>query len=134
MPDRRNWTADDIARWWPDLAPTHRPILADACIAFDVSPDPGAIPVELLSVSGYGSRDYYDEPRVVLVTAGGRKLTWPIDQGTEYLLRYVVFHAYRTDRRSGTIDQELPLPADLALPRPQVTGIAPRPQSAGLFR
>mgnify|MGYP001403077985 CR=1 FL=1 len=136
MPDRRKWTADDIAPWWPDLAPTHRPLLADACNAFDVSPDPGAVPRELNAVKGYGNRDYYDDPRVVLVTAGGRKLTWPIDRDTEHLLRYQVFHAYTVDRRGGGIDQELPLPADLALPRPQATGIPPRPMggSLSLFR
>jgi len=135
MPDRRQWTADDIhPDWWPNVFPTHRPILADGCNAFDINPDTGAVPPELMNVKAYGNRDYYDEPRVVLVTPGGLKLTWPMDAATEHTLRYQVFRAFKADRRSGIIEQELPLPTDLALPRVHVTGIPPRPTAGPLFR
>lgn len=115
-------------------------LLMDACEVFGINPDPtlppydpkrhGAAKAQFLELVGW---KYYPalpgEPlpnRVVLVTAGGQKLTWfddpdyPLDPATELALRNL-FHAWTID--PTTKDQvPLPLPADLTLPRQAVDG------------
>jgi hypothetical protein len=118
-----NWTDDDLALWWPALPPTHRLILAEACGIFGINPDPDAKPRELLSVRALGNPRYFEEPAVRFVTAGGKKLRWPIDADTERTLRHEIFGAIK---KRGDVVIELPLPTDLTLPDPARTGIVPR--------
>lgn len=102
--------------------PTHEDLLREACRVFGINPDPDLVPRELAAWKPYGSADLFEPLSIVLVTAGGRKLRYPIDERTENELRYHCFNAFKVNKTSGVIT-ELPLPANLRLPRAAVTGI-----------
>ena len=101
-------------------------LLAEACRVFGINPDPELRPLELAAHKFYGSAELLEPMSVSLVTAGGLKIRYPIDAATEYRLRYNVFKAHKTVR-NGWSEQhvELPLPADLRLPRVHLTGQVP---------
>src|SRR5687767_9258589 len=105
-------TIEQIQQWWGLTSAAAAQQLAEGCAAFGVNPDPACQPMELLAV-----RDVGDEvaPAVRLVTAGGRRLRWPMDLESEHQLRYQVFKAYDVNKATGAIT-ELPLPRDLTLP------------------
>lgn len=120
----------DLRRWWGDAAGEHRvPLLLEACARFGIDPDPGAVPRQLLAVAGYGDPAMFEPDRVVLVTAGGMKLEWPISPGSDCEQTLLtVFQCRRTKVRPGTVEryvEVLPLPASLVLPAPMRTGIPP---------
>lgn len=117
-------------------------LLMDACRTFGIDPDP-TLPLydaarhgnadgrfrELLSWAFYPAQPGEPLPdKVVLVTAGGKKLTWfddmdyPLDPQTELTLRNE-FHAWTIDPKTSE-QVPLPLPADLTLPRTAVDGRA----------
>ncbi len=111
-----------------NVALTYAPVLAEACKVFGINPDPELQPRELLAARGYGDAAQFEAPAVVIVTAGGLKIRWPLDADTEHRLRFDTFHAWRKVRVPGTREErieELPLPKDLRLPAPARTGIPP---------
>lgn len=113
------------------LRPAQRDLLNEALGTFGINP--AGQPRELLAFRVAGDPDAFEPLVVSLVTAGGRKLTWPLDERTERELRYNVFHAYKADRRTGDVT-ELPLPDDLRLPDHAKTGIPPAPHGGALWR
>lgn len=103
----------------------NRRLLAEACFVFGINPDPRTKPLELA-----GHRFDAGDPDgtnptpayVSIVTAGGRKLRYPIDSDTETILRDV-FMAYTIDKATGE-RKLVPLPPDMTLPREAVTGLS----------
>jgi hypothetical protein len=104
------------------------PLVAQACRVFGINPDPELQPRELANFRIYGDAALLEARSVVLVTCGGRKLRYPIDERTEQELRYQVFRAYKKAGKHHDLIEELPLPADLRLPWEARTGI-PRGQA-----
>jgi len=107
-----------------NVRPEHAPILAEACGVFGINPDPELQPRELAGHRIEGSAEEFVLPYASIVTCGGLKLRYPMDERTEHWLRYNVFKAFRKDKRTGEIT-ELPLPRDLRLPSHHKTGIVP---------
>jgi HAMP domain-containing protein len=106
------------------LQPAQVELIAEACYVFGINPDPALKPRELAA-----HRIDQGEPdgtppvpaSVVLVTAGGLKIRYPIDDDTDTRL-HIVYNAFRVNKDTG--DREmLPLPGDLTLPRENVDGI-----------
>jgi len=109
-------------------------LLLEACERFGVDPTVERIPSELASWNYYrGDRRSGVPASVVIVTAGGVKLRHysdpdyvapnctdaAMDQDTEETLARL-FGAYRKDAQKNLV--RVPLPEDLALPGPAVTG------------
>lgn len=98
-------------------------LLLEACEAFNVDPRIATRPRELAAWRYYpGDRVDGVEPSVVLVTAGGLKLRYPVagDAETEERLR-AVFGAFAIDPVTKE-RKPAPLPRDLTLPAAAVTG------------
>lgn len=117
-----------------ECPPGAKELLLEACERFGVDPTVERQPSELGSWNFYkGDRRLGVPASVVLVTAGGVKLrhyadpdyvapncTEPaMDQDTEDTLARL-FGAYRKDAQKNLV--RMPLPEDLALPGPAVTG------------
>lgn len=105
-------------------------LFAEACVVYGVNPTIGIRPIEILNDPNRPRFVFYRgdalatpaiPDRVKFVTAGGRKITHPIDYDFERDLRQV-FHAFHVDPKSQELVED-PLPADLTLPREAVTGI-----------
>lgn len=107
-----------------ELDPMERRILAEACYVFGLNPDPTLKPRELAQYR-FDQGDPHAAspvpPYVSLVTAGGLKLRYPIDDDTETRLR-TVYNCFRANPRTGE-REALPLPPDLTLPREAVDGV-----------
>jgi len=105
-------------------SPVHAELLAEACYVFGINPDPRVKPRELLA-HRFDQGDPNGTPAipagVSIVTGGGVKIRYPIDNETEERLR-VVYNCYREDPKTHT-RVVLPLPENLTLPREQVDGI-----------
>lgn len=98
-------------------------LLLEACEAFNVDPRIATRPRELAAWRYYpGDRVDGIAPSVVLVTAGGLKLRYPVagDVETEERLR-AIFGAYAVDPITKE-RKPAPLPGDLTLPAAAVTG------------
>lgn len=98
------------------------PLFAEACYVFGLDPNPSKKPRQLLShrlLQGDPDAVPPEVQAVSLVTGGGRKLRYPIDEDTERMLREI-FQAFRV---RGGKREELPLPADLALPLEALDGV-----------
>jgi hypothetical protein len=100
---------------------THQAVLLEACRIFGINPDVEAQPLELAGWRGVGSVDLLEPLAVVLVTAGGLKLRWPLDAESEDRLRRV-FNRFKIDKQTGHVTP-LPLPEDLTLPAPARNGL-----------
>lgn len=120
---------DPIARlraWYPHLSDRHLPLLLEACARFGIDPDPDAQPRELTAAKGYGDPRVFDPDRVVIVTAGGQKLCWPLDEATtEKLKKIFGCYVVKTGPNRAEYVEERPLPADLTLAPQLRTGIVP---------
>jgi hypothetical protein len=106
------------------LKPDFAQLLAEACYVFGINPDPALKPRELAAYRvDPGDPDGVPAVpvSVVLVTAGGLKVRYPIDDDTENRLR-LVYGAYKVNRATGE-REVLPLPEDLTLPRANVDGV-----------
>jgi len=98
-------------------------LLAEACYVFGIDPNPKLKPRELLSHrfdAGEPDGVPVIPPSVIMVTAGGLKIRYPVDVDTEHRLR-IVYNAYRVNGKTGE-KEVLPLPPDLTLPREHVDG------------
>lgn len=98
-------------------------LLAEACYVFGIDPNPALKPRELMAFRvDEGEPDGVPPvpPSVVLVTAGGLKLRYPLDDDSENRLR-VVYNAYKVDKDGNRV--VLPLPQDLTLPRESIDGV-----------
>jgi hypothetical protein len=98
-------------------------LLAEACFVFGINPDPSLRPIELAKHRfdpGDPTGASPVAPSVTLVTAGGLKIRYPVDEDTETRLRNV-YHAFKVGKDGER--QVLPLPADLTLPRENVDGV-----------
>jgi hypothetical protein len=107
-------------------ARTGAPLLMRACERFGVNPDREVHPQELEAWRFIPADPIEQRPASVrFVTSGGIRIRFyeddTIDAATEERLR-VEFHAYRIDEKKQRIS--LPLPSNLTLPRPLVTGIS----------
>ena len=98
-------------------------LLAEACEIYGIDAH-ATEPVQLVGWKFYPGTNFPKVPsRVTLVTAGGRKLSHPMDAATLEQLRYHVFHLVRENKQTGELTF-LPLPDDLTLPEPQRTGFS----------
>lgn len=106
-------------------------LLMDACTLYGIDPSPlrkighPANPRHLLNWKHYPGDLQVGEPeRVVIVTAGGLKLSQPANEDTIDTLRRV-FHCYRDVNKPGGVVESVidPLPEDLTLPTTNVTGL-----------
>lgn len=108
-------------------------LLMEACSLYNINPDPTLVPGnvhaprQLLEWKYYATNgERFDLPaqRVVLVTAGGLKLSYPADAETVERLQRI-FRLIR--KRKGPNNEEvvdtLPMPEDLTLPSTAVTGL-----------
>ena len=103
---------------------TGAPLLMRACERFGVNPDREVHPQELENWRFIPADPIEQRPASVrFVTSGGVRIRFyeddTIDADTEERLR-VEFHAFRIDEKKQRIN--FPLPPDLPLPRPLVTG------------
>lgn len=105
-------------------------LFVEACLAFGVNPSPTVRPIEVLMGDGTRRWRFVEgsdidglPDRVVFVTAGGVKLSHPMDQDAQDRL-LSIFGRKGVDAKGQPMD--LPLPNDLTLPRPFVTGVPPR--------
>jgi hypothetical protein len=106
------------------LDPRFAGLLAEACYVFGLNPDPTVKPIELAAFRcdpGDPNGVNPTPASVVLVTGGGLKIRYPIDEDTENRLR-IVYNAYKVNTKTGE-REVLPLPPDLALPREHVDGV-----------
>lgn len=98
------------------------PLFAEACLVYGLDPNPSKKPRQLLAhrlIDGDPDAVPPEAPAISLVTGGGKKLRYPIDGDTERALREL-FGAFVV---RGGKREELPLPADLALPLEALDGI-----------
>lgn len=101
-----------------------RALLAEACYVFGINPDPTLKPRELAAYRfDKGDPDAVTPipAYVSMVTSGGLKVRYPIDDDTEMRLR-TVYNCFRANPKTGE-KEELPLPPDLTLPRAAVDGV-----------
>ncbi len=108
-------------------------MLMEACTLYNINPDqnlkPGdpKRPRQLLSWKYFGDnegRPELPDERIVLVTGGGVKLSYPADQDTvERLQRVFRLIRKRKGPNNEEIAEVLPMPDDLALPTSALTGI-----------
>jgi len=101
-----------------------RRLLAEACYVFGINPDPTLKPREVLSYrfdAGDPNGATPIPPYVSIVTGGGVKIRYPIDDDTEIRLRQV-YNCFTVDKKSGE-RLVLPLPPDLTLPREAADGV-----------
>jgi hypothetical protein len=123
-------TLERLTEWYPSstLQPDHVPLVEEACQVFGITSfDPRLRPREVIGLKGYGSLEHFEPLWVRFVTAGGLKLTWPLNPDSEEILR-PIFGCLRTRWNSVTKMEErmiLPLPADLRLPPQCRTGLVP---------
>lgn len=113
------------------LAPAFVPLMAEACCAFGIDPNPSKKPRQLLAfrvITGDPDAVPPEAPAVSLVTGGGKKLRYPMDDTTEHVVREI-FGAFVV---RGGKKEELPLPADLALPLEALDGVVRK--STHLYR
>ncbi len=99
-------------------------LLAEACYVFGIDPNPKLKPLELAKwrfIAGDPDGLPPLPAAVSLVTSGGTKIQYPIDDDTEYRLR-VIYNAFVIDKSTNE-KKILPLPQDLTLPRQYVDGI-----------
>ncbi len=121
-----------------ETTPAMKDLLLEACDRFGVDPTNEARPRELASWNFYPGDDLADiPPSVVIVTHGGQKLRHfadpdylapgcterAMDQDTEETLARIFAAFAKAEDKSI---RRVPLPADLALPLPMVTGISER--------
>lgn len=108
--------------------------LIDACLAYGIDPRPDAEPLELGDWKFYQGQPMGDPEHIRLVTAGGVKLKHysdpdlPMDPDTERVIRtWLRLFKVEKDARTGEpVMVPTPMPDDLTLPAPAVTG---RPNS-----
>lgn len=108
----------------PSLKPEERDLLAEACYVFGINPDPTLKPRELAAYR-------YDEgdpngatpipAHVSIVTSGGLKIRYPLDEDSVLRLQNV-YNCYKVNKAGER--EVLPLPPDMTLPREQVDGIS----------
>lgn len=106
------------------LEQNERALLAEACYVFGINPDPTLKPRELAAYRYSPGEPNAATPipaSVTIVTAGGLKVRYPIDEDSESRLR-MVYNCFKVDARTGE-RQVLPLPPDLTLPRSNVDGV-----------
>lgn len=113
-------------------------LFLEACRIYGINPTPGLRPAEIPDLVDPSAtavpakprfRDWPADPfrqppvpeRVTFVTAGGVKVTHPMDAEFEAVLRRWL-HAWHLDPVTRQYVEE-PLPDDLTLPRPAVTGL-----------
>jgi hypothetical protein len=101
-------------------------LMQEACERFGIDPDPEKRPIEVMAFRFYGDPQRFEPLSLVIVTAGGLKLRYPIDPATEDRLR-PVFGCFRRNARTGQI-VPLPLPKDLRLSPAARTGMPPAQQ------
>lgn len=98
-------------------------LLAEMCVIYGINPDPDAKPRDLRrdAFKYYPPDTNEGTPaRMVIVTAGGRKLTHPPDADTLTQLR-IIFKTARLNRTTGEVSH-VGLPEDLTLPRSAADG------------
>lgn len=113
--------AKDVRRALPEH---ERRLLAEACYVFGINPDPTLKPRELAAWRyDQGDPDAATPvpAYVSMVTSGGLKIRYPLDEDSEIRLR-TVYNCFRVNRKTGE-REVLPLPPDLTLPREAVDGI-----------
>lgn len=100
-------------------------LLGQACLTFGINPDVEA--AELIKwelIPGPIVNRVKTLDRVKVITAGGWKGYYPINEETEHALA-LVFNLYAVDKATGQTFRRS-LPVDLTLPRHIVTGVSPK--------